>query len=70
MRNPKNREMMAELYRLYERYEEPREDEEYWQALADECNGLCAKWGSPVLTCLCGGLMDGLAELRRQEEPV
>lgn len=61
MKDPKNREMMLDLYRLYERYEEPQESDAYWLELGGACNEACAKWQNPVLTCLCGGLMDGLA---------
>lgn len=69
MKDLRHREMMAELYRLYERYEAPKEGEAYWRALIEECNTLCAKYREPVLTGLCNGLVDGLerAAVRHEE---
>lgn len=65
MKNPKSREMMGALYRLYEKYEivPSGDDDAYWVELGKACNELARQYpGNKVLLGLLSGLMDGLGE--------
>lgn len=68
MKDPCNREMMVDFYRLYERFETPTALPEYWEALGDACNDVCAKYDSPVLTHMVHGLFDGLEAQWRERD--
>jgi hypothetical protein len=64
MKDPSNREMMAELYRLFEKFEVPTEDEQFWENLNCACINFCTKWESnPVASCLCVGWAEGMERL-------
>ncbi|MDD3410294.1 MAG: hypothetical protein PHY12_05755, partial [Eubacteriales bacterium] len=60
--NPQNREMMRDLYKLLEKYEEPLNEDGYWVKLEAECNELYMKYNRDKLAfALLAGLMDGLS---------
>ena len=51
---------MVELYRLYEKFEVPKGDVSYWEALNDALENILLRWGDPVSISLCRGLAEGL----------
>jgi hypothetical protein len=71
MKDPKNREMMGDLYRLFEKFEDPRDNETYWQDLAAGCCETSKKYKADKLTdSLLRGLMYGLEEKWRGKRNV
>lgn len=42
-------EMFSDLWRLYKRYQEPIEDQRYWDSLVESAGELCRKY--PVKLC-------------------
>ena len=62
MKNPETREMMAELYRLIEKHEEPIEDSDYWDSLVDGSCKIHDRHPSRLAFHLVNGLLEGMRE--------
>jgi hypothetical protein len=68
MKNPETREMMAELYRLLERHEEPSDESAYWDSLIDGVAEVCKRHNTLLAFHMLNGLIEGQrAELRARE---
>ena len=66
MKDPKHREMMADVYRLYERFEVPSGDVSYWDALNEAAESLVAKWQDPLVSLLCVAVADAIEQHYKQ----
>lgn len=70
MKQQAHRDMMAEFYRLYERFETvPKtENKAYWDGLVDGCTALDSKYkGAEPLRSILYGLIDGLQNEYKQK---
>ena len=69
MENQQNRQMLADFYRLFERFETLVDvnDTERWDAVGNGCRELDAKYNDLILLHILMGYLSGLEERARQE---
>lgn len=69
MENQQNRQMLADFYRLFERFETLVDvnDTERWNAVGNGCRELDAKYHDLILLHILMGYLSGLEERARQE---
>ncbi len=69
MVEPTHRDMMADFYRLFERFETLVDvnDTERWEAVGNGCQELNAKYNDLIMLHILMGFLSGLEERARQE---